>query len=206
MELAQACLPTGPRPAMPAPGDTPGRQPHDGAGPTGARRLAGAAGGAGAGAAAAASSPTLAGPAGGGACHGAVPAVHGGRRQGCGGDARPGELLLQFPSVPPSFRPVVCKRAVTPTGTGPRGRGLRGRAAFLKMEAGAPQQPRVKGLVAVAAPEAAAGPGNLVLGELPGPPPAASSGSVPPLGGGRLRGDWGGSPVKGGFVAQLRPR
>lgn len=115
-------------------------------------------------AAAASSAPTaaspsrIAGPAGGGARHGAVPALHGGCRQGRGGNARPGECgagggFPSLPSPPPTslaFRPVVCKRAVTPRGTGnepgeaaalPAGPAERWRegAAFLKMEAGPPR-------------------------------------------------------------------
>ncbi|XP_042640651.1 small VCP/p97-interacting protein isoform X1 [Tyto alba] len=77
------------RPAMPAPGRR--SRPHDGAGPARARRLARAAGGAGAAATSPpVACPAVAGPAGGGARHGAVPALHGGGRQGRGGDARPG--------------------------------------------------------------------------------------------------------------------
>eukprot|EP00075_Anas_platyrhynchos_P024146 XP_027313399.1 small VCP/p97-interacting protein isoform X1 [Anas platyrhynchos] len=77
---------------MPAPG-RPAR-PRGGASPARARRRAEAAGGAAASfssfSSSSSSSPAAASRAGGGPRHGALPALLGGRRQGRGGDARPG--------------------------------------------------------------------------------------------------------------------
>lgn len=79
-----------PAPAMPAPG-RPAR-PRGGASPARARRRAEAAGGAAASfSSSSSSSPAAASRAGGGPRHGALLALYGRRRQGRGGDARPGE-------------------------------------------------------------------------------------------------------------------